>query len=477
MRLKKLFIQTIGCQMNVYDSDRIEQVLTPLNYVRTNEAAEADLIIVNTCAIREKAEQKVFSFLGRMAGLKRSRPELLIGVGGCVAQQLGEGILKRAPYVDVVFGTHAIGRLAAMIEKLEAERCRLTDVALSGGMDAFDTTAVPAGNGSVTRFVTIMQGCDNYCTYCVVPYVRGREASRPPDSIIEEIESLTAGGVREVTLLGQNVNSYGRKEGHCSFSALLARVNSVSNLYRIRFTTSHPKDLSDDLCRSFRDLEKLCKHIHLPVQSGSNRVLKRMNRKYTREQYLEKVDQLRTMCPEIALSSDFIAGFPGETEADFEQTLELIRTVQFDSLFAFQYSDRPNARAAQFENKVEEEEKSRRLQALLDVQERITLEKHRRLVGSNQEILVEGFSKKIADGGQTGDTEAGLSTGQWSGRTTTNRIVHFEQNHQPNRPKRVFTGELVQVTIRKAHAHSLWGTPSGIEPVLPRLKGADSHAA
>ena len=477
MHAKKLYIQTIGCQMNVYDSGRIEQQLIPLDYTITTEVADADLVIVNTCAIREKAEQKVFSFLGRMAGIKRRRPELLIGVGGCVAQQLGERIWNRAPYVDVIFGTHAIGRLGAMIAKVQDDGRRQVDVALTEGMDVFETPAAPVGDESITRFVTIMQGCDNYCTYCVVPYVRGREASRPPGRIIEEIERLVAGGVREVTLLGQNVNSYGRKEGHCSFSELLTRVNTIDRLYRIRFTTSHPKDLSTDLCRSFRDLEKLCKHIHLPVQSGSNRVLRRMNRKYTREKYCEKIAQLRTLCPDIAISSDFITGFPGETESDFEETLDLIRTVRFDSLFAFQYSDRPNARAAQFGDKVDEREKRRRLKILLQLQEQITLEKHRNLVGTIQEVLVEGLRHKAAAGGQSGPAADAQPSGQWTGRTTTNRIVHFEQSAVSNASNGVFTGKLVRVTIQKAHAHSLWGVPAGIGPVLPTLKGADSHAA
>jgi tRNA-2-methylthio-N6-dimethylallyladenosine synthase len=472
MRTKKLYIQTIGCQMNVYDSGRIAQQLAPLNYAITSEAADADLVIVNTCAIRDKAEQKVFSFLGRMAGLKRKRPELLIGVGGCVAQQLGERVWNRAPYVDVVFGTHAIERLGTMIAKVETQRCRWVDVALSDGLETFETPAAADGNGSVTRFVTIMQGCDNFCSYCVVPYVRGPEASRSPERIIGEIENLVAAGVREVTLLGQNVNSYGRKEKHCSFPQLLSRVNALENLVRIRFTTSNPKDLSDQLCRSFRDLEKLCKHIHLPVQSGSNRVLRKMNRHYTREQYLEKVEQLRALCPEIAISSDFITGFPGETESDFEQTLDLIRTVRFDSVFAFQYSDRPNARAARFENKVGPEEKSRRLQALLKLQERITLEKHQDLLGSTQEVLVEGLNQK----GPAGPAELKMAASgawQWTGRTTTNRIVHFA----PAVSKRIFTGKLVRVTIQKARAHSLWGVPAGNQPDVPTLKGANSHAA
>ncbi len=239
-----------------------------------------------------------------------------------------------------------------------------------------------------------MQGCDNYCTYCVVPYVRGREASRRPEDIIAEIERLAAAGVREVTLLGQNVNSYGEKEGLCSFPELLTRVNAVDGLLRIRFTTSHPKDLSTALCRAFRDLPKLCRHIHLPVQSGSNPVLKRMNRRYTRENYLEKVAELRKYCPQIAISSDFIVGFPGEEPADFEQTLDLIRTVEFDSLFAFKYSDRPEAPASRFNDKVPEREQNMRLQRLLEEQDRITLFKHRSLLGSIQEVLVEGVNRR-----------------------------------------------------------------------------------
>jgi tRNA-2-methylthio-N6-dimethylallyladenosine synthase len=476
MDQKKLFIQTIGCQMNVYDSERIAGVLAPLNYKTTNAIETADLIIVNTCAIRQKAEQKVFSFLGRLARMKQKKPHLIIGVGGCVAQQEGEKIFERVPFIDVVFGTHAIGRLAGMIKRVEKKHCRLVDVELAAEIDAFEALQDFRSDGKITSFVTIMQGCDNYCTYCVVPYVRGTEASRHPDKIIQEIQDLVACGVREVTLLGQNVNSYGQKEGHGSFPQLLARINAIPDLYRIRFTTSHPKDLSSDLSQAFRDLDKLCKHIHLPVQSGSDLILKRMNRKYNRGRYLAKVDELRQFCPDIAISSDFIVGFPGETDQDFEQTLDLIQMVGYDSVFAFKYSDRPSAPAARFSDKISEKEKNKRLQILLESQDEITVKKHRALVGSTREILVEGLSKKqvTIDSPKPGQ-ENGRQ--QWTGRTSTNRIVNFEQEQHLQKHNRSFTGRLVQVKIKKAYTHSLWGTPVRIEPKSITLKGEHSYAA
>ncbi len=327
------------------------------------------MIIANTCAIREKAEQKVFSFLGRVAHLKRKKPNLILGVGGCVAQQEGFKILERVPYLDLVFGTHAIGRLPGMIERIEAKKCRIVDVEMPEGIDESVFSAYTDDKDKVTSFVTIMQGCDNYCTYCVVPFVRGREASRSPEKIIKEIRSLVESGIKEVTLLGQNVNSFGKKEGLCSFSKLLSLINEIDGLLRIRFTTSHPKDLSDDLIYTFKNLDKLCRHIHLPVQSGSDRILKRMNRKYSRDYYLAKVDKLRNICPDIAVTSDFIVGFPGETEDDFNETLDLIKTVQYDDIFAFKYSDRPKAPSALFRHKISEQDKKDRLIELLKLQE------------------------------------------------------------------------------------------------------------
>ena len=315
---KYLYINTIGCQMNVYDSEQIAKGLKSLQYKMTSSIEKADLIIVNTCAIREKAEQKVYSFLGRLAGLKRKKPALMIGVGGCVAQQEGAKILERVPHLDLVFGTNAIVRLPDIVKVIESKRCRIVDVEMSEQIEEFEFVKQRRDREKTTAFVTLMQGCDNYCTYCVVPYVRGRETSRHPENIVQEIRCLVEAGVREVTLLGQNVNSYGKKEGLCTFPELLRHVNDTDGLLRIRFTTSHPKDLSENLIFAFKGLEKLCNHIHLPIQSGSNRVLKSMNRKYTREIYLEKIDKLRHTFTEIYITSDIILFFEGETTADFE---------------------------------------------------------------------------------------------------------------------------------------------------------------
>ena len=477
MKPKRLYIQTIGCQMNAYDSERIAGAMADLNYKKTLDIEEANLIIVNTCAIREKAEQKVYSFLGRLNRMKMRRPELVIGVGGCVAQQQGERIFERAPYVDIVFGTHAVARLPDLIAKTEKGFSRVVDVDTATSIDPVERPRnITESSGSVTRFVTIMQGCDNFCTYCVVPYVRGREASRRPENIITEIEGLVETGVREVTLLGQNVNSYGKKEGLCSFTELLERISNVDGLMRIRFTTSHPKDLSTALCRSFRDLPKLCRHIHLPVQSGSNRILERMNRRYTRESYLEKVLELRQYCADIAITSDFIVGFPGERRDDFNQTLDLIRTVEYDSLFAFNYSDRPEAPANRFKEKIPDEEKNHRLQTLLALQDRVTLRKNRAFIGTEQKILVEGLGKKRRRvSGSRGESMANAT--QWTGRTVTNKIVNFETEDLPNSTRENLTGRLVRVRIEKAYAHSLWGIPLAFGKTPAAVKGEKSYAA
>lgn len=459
--------------MNVYDSDKIAQGLDPMGYRLTDSPDKADMIIVNTCAIREKAVQKVFSYLGRVAGLKQARPDLIIGVGGCVAQQEGARILKRAPYVDLVFGTHAIGRLPSLLDRIEKKRQRVVDVEMGTRIEEPDGAVVPRGETEVSRFVTIMHGCDNYCTYCVVPYVRGRESSRQPDHILAEIHDLVANGVREVTLLGQNVNSYGQKEGLPDFTTLLEKINDISGLKRIRFTTSHPKDLSETLIGAFGRLDKVCHHIHLPVQSGADPILKRMNRNYTSAQYLDKINQLRTICPDIAITSDIIVGFPGETETDFAATIDLIETVGYDGLFAFKYSDRPNAPATRFSEKVAEQVKDQRLQKVLALQEAITLEKNRSLVGQTQEVLVESYRLK-----PTGDgVEAGA--GQWTGRTSTNKIVHMPaEDAGQGQAGDIDQGLLIPVLIEKAFAHSLWGLPDGSGArTASGSKGESSHAA
>ncbi|MGB2688522.1 MAG: tRNA (N6-isopentenyl adenosine(37)-C2)-methylthiotransferase MiaB [Desulfobacterales bacterium] len=473
MKTKYLYINTIGCQMNVYDSEQIARGLKSLQYEMTPFLEKADLIIVNTCAIREKAEQKVFSFLGRLAGLKKKRPDLIIGVGGCVAQQEGAKILKRVPYLDLVFGTNAIDRLPNAIQAILSKKCRIVDIEMSDQIKELDFITNGVDKTEVSRFVTIMQGCDNYCTYCVVPYVRGRETSREPENIINEIRRLVESGVREVTLLGQNVNSYGMKEGLCTFPELLRRINDIDGLLRIRFTTSHPKDLSENLIHAFKDLDKLCHHIHLPIQSGSNRILKRMNRKYTREIYLEKVDKLRNTCPGIAITSDIIVGFPGETKTDFQETLDLIRTVEFDGLFAFKYSDRPNASAARFSDKILEDEKKQRLQQVLDLQDQFTTRKNKTLKDSIQSVLVEGFSKKQNQINKQNSSQ----DVQWTGRTSTNKIVNFFNNNDTDSCTENVMGRLVNVRILQTFSHSLWGETNGKEPTSFGLRGGKSYVA
>ncbi|MFO7709844.1 MAG: tRNA (N6-isopentenyl adenosine(37)-C2)-methylthiotransferase MiaB [Desulfobacterales bacterium] len=464
MQPKSFYIHTIGCQMNVADSEQMAAALAPMGYGPSPALESADLVIVNTCSVRAKAEQKAFSILGRLADIKRRRPEVIVGVAGCVAQQEGEGILARAPYVDIVVGTRALHRLPAHVRRVEAERCRIVDVAMS---PAAPDPPTHRAAGPVCRFVTIMRGCDNFCAYCVVPYVRGREASRPPEEILRDIGDAVEAGAREVTLLGQNVNSYGQKEGYGTFAELLARVNEIPGLLRMRFTTSHPKDLTTELMGCFAGLERLCPHIHLPVQSGSDRVLARMHRGYTREHYLDKVSKLRDTCPGIAVTSDMIVGFPGESEADFEQTLELIRKVRFDGLFAFMYSDRPNAPARQFADKVPDALSRDRLHALLALQDDITFARNTALVGSKQRVLVEGGGRRPAAAGPFEVERA-----QWTGRTGGNKIVHFHAG-----AGRVDAGSLVTVRIEKAMAHSLRGVVAEDATADRTLKGGAQDAA
>ncbi len=386
------------------------------------------------------------------------------------------------PHLDLVFGTHALGRLPALVRRIEAEGCRLVDVGPAGGIQHPAGCPEPLPRGpKVSRFVTIMQGCDNFCTYCVVPHVRGREVSRTPEAILEEVRRLVAAGVREVTLLGQNVNSYGLKEGLCSFADLLGRIDAVPGLERLRFTTSHPKDLSDALVRAFGDLERLCHHIHLPVQSGSNRVLERMNRRYTREVYLQRVARLRAVRPDIAITSDIIVGFPGEEPADFQDTLALVREVEFDGLFAFKYSDRPSAPASRFGDKVPEALKQRRLQTLLALQEESTLRKNQALVGSLQKVLVEGAGRRIP-GLSPGAPVSGLPARgegqrQWTGRTSGFKIVHFCGPEEPaggTFTNAVDAGMVIDVQIERAYAHSLRGTPA--RPAIPPRGAAQGES-
>ncbi len=428
---KKLYIKTYGCQMNVADSEQMALALAA-EYELTDQPEEADLYLINTCAIRRKAEEKVHSLVGRLRALKRRRPHLLLGVGGCVAQQEGERLLQRASHVDVVFGTQVIHRLPELLDRRRRSGRRLVD---TGGTTEVPHLCGPQTAGAVQKLVTIMQGCDNFCTYCVVPYVRGRERSRPAAAIIAEVEAFVSQGGKEVTLLGQNVNSYGRGLPEpVSFPSLLRRLAAIPGLARLRFTTSHPRDLSDELIACFAELPALCEHIHLPVQAGSDRVLARMGRGYSRAEYLEKVRRLRRACPEIALSTDLIVGFPGETEEDFQATLDLMREAAFDSAFSFKYSPRPQTAAASLAGQVPEEVKTARLARLQAVQEELGWASQQRLVGKVGEVLVEGCSKQ--------------QNGQLCGRLRSNQVVNF--TGPP-----ALIGQLVQVQVTKAHRHSL----------------------
>jgi tRNA-2-methylthio-N6-dimethylallyladenosine synthase len=436
LETKKLYIQTFGCQMNVQDSEKMAALLLNSGYETTDDPERADLIIVNTCSIREKAAQKIFSQLGRYRAVKDQNAKLIIGVGGCLAQQLGERLFRRVPYLDLVFGTHQIHRLPEMIYALEQERSRKVETAFCERVRSLDIMAQPTA-GAINTFVTIMQGCNNCCSYCVVPRLRGREESRRLSEIIREIETLARQGIREVTLLGQNVNSYGQTQGEGSdFADLIRAIGEIPGIERIRFTTSHPKDLSPKLIACFGTVSALCEHIHLPVQSGSDRVLGRMNRGYTAEGYREKVAALREACPEISITSDVIVGFPGEEERDFQETLELMQKVRFDNLFSFQYSEREGTAAAGMDHAVCGSVKRERLQILQALQADYTLEKNKARLGRTEAVLVEGLSKNECK--------------EMTGRTRGNRIVNFLGT-----PRLI--GKTVAVRITRAFLHSLRG--------------------
>jgi tRNA-2-methylthio-N6-dimethylallyladenosine synthase len=429
-------IATMGCQMNEYDSDHVGQLLQAEDFKPTEDPIRADLILINTCAVRDKAEQKAYSLLGRMIGLKKRKPNMILGVMGCIAQNKGSALIERFPGLDFVLGTREIESVPGILEKLTREGGKVV------AADLTKRSTFPSANSDYFKdrlksFVTIMEGCNNFCSYCIVPYVRGREVSRRPEEIIEETKELVSQGVKEVTLLGQNVNSYrsGGSQAEGEFSTLLRKLNSIEGLLRIRFTTSHPKDLSDDLIHCFADLEKLCPHVHLPLQSGSNQVLKSMKRGYTRERYVELAEKLRRVNPHVALTSDMIVGFPGETERDFEMTLDMVKTIQFDNIFSFKYSDREGTLASAMEPKVPSQERAARLQALQQLQKEITLNKNRRLVGQSAEVLVEGRSKK---------------GNELTGRTGSNKVVNFPCKSE-------LLGHLVQVKIKNAYINSLKG--------------------
>ena len=435
---KSYFIQTFGCQMNEHDSETIAGMLEEMGYVESPSRDTADIIVMNTCSVRENADNRFFGQLGIMKKVRERRPGTVVAVCGCMMQQ--EHIIRRLKekysWVDIIFGTMSIHEFPQLLKDCLDKKekvmkiCQEQEKIIEG---------LPAHRKFKHKsFVNIMNGCNNFCTYCIVPYTRGRERSREPEEILAEIRGLVADGVKEVTLLGQNVNSYGNGCGFgCDFAELIRRINAIEGLERIRFMTSHPKDLSDRLIAAFSDCEKLCHHIHLPVQSGSSEVLRRMNRHYTKEGYIDLVERIRSAVPDIALTTDIIVGFPGETEADFEDTLDLVRKVRFDSAFTFLYSVRTGTPAAEYEDQIPEEVKHQRFERLVDTLNEITAEKNALYQNRTVEVLVEGESAR---------GEAGT----WSGRTDTFKLVNFDCD-------RDLTGQLVNIRITDAKTFSLFG--------------------
>ncbi|MCW8902551.1 tRNA (N6-isopentenyl adenosine(37)-C2)-methylthiotransferase MiaB [Sedimenticola sp.] len=434
----KLYIKTFGCQMNEYDSDKMSDLLRESHgYTLTDRPEEADLLLLNTCSIREKAQEKVFSQLGRWRPWKEQRPELVIGVGGCVASQEGDAIRERAPYVDLVFGPQTLHRLPEMLDTARRERTPVVDISFPE-IEKFDRLPEPRSDGP-SAFVSIMEGCSKYCTFCVVPYTRGEEISRPFDDVLAEVAALAAQGVREVNLLGQNVNAYRgvMDDGSIADLALLIQyVAAINGIDRIRFTTSHPMEFSDSLIAVYGEVPELVSHLHLPVQSGSDRVLAMMKRGHTAFDYKAKIRRLRELRPDLSLSSDFIIGFPGETEQDFEHTMNLIEQIGFDHSFSFIYSARPGTPAAELPDDVPLTVKQARLERLQQRIMEMAQQISRRMVGSVQRVLVERHAKKDRQ--------------QLAGRTENNRVVNFDG------PEGLI-GQFVDIRITEALPNSLRG--------------------
>ncbi len=445
--VKKLYIKTFGCQMNEYDSEKIADLLHATQGMeQTDNPNDADMILFNTCSVREKAQEKVFHDLGRVRSLKRANPDLLIGVGGCVASQEGATIIKRAPYVDVVFGPQTLHRLPQLIEARKITGQSQVDITFPE-IEKFDQLPesliqLKGRTGRVSAFVSIMEGCSKYCSFCVVPYTRGEEVSRPLSDVLVEVTRLVDQGIKEVTLLGQNVNAYrglmedGAECDVADLALLLEYINEIPGIERIRYTTSHPREFTVRLIETYEKLPKLVSHVHLPVQSGSDRILAAMKRGYTTLEYKSIVRKLRAVRPDISLTSDFIIGFPGETEADFEATMKLIEEVNFDDSFSFIYSPRPGTPAAEMSDNTPHEIKQDRLQRIQERIQRQAQAVSQRMVGTTQHILVEGISKK--------------NPSELCGRTDNNRMVNFAGDFD-------VTGHFIVVEITAALSHSLRG--------------------
>jgi tRNA-2-methylthio-N6-dimethylallyladenosine synthase len=436
---KKVFIRTFGCQMNEYDSDKMADVLAASDgYEKTSDPAEADLILFNTCSVREKAQEKVFADLGRVKPLKRAKPGVLIGVGGCVASQEGEEIVRRAPYVDLVFGPQTLHRLPELIAERRATGRPQVDISFPE-IEKFDHLP-PARVEGASAFVSIMEGCSKYCTFCVVPYTRGEEVSRPFDDVLAEVRHLAASGVKEVVLLGQNVNAYrgSLADGEIAdFALLLAHVARIEAIERIRYTTSHPLEFTQRLVDAHARIPKLAAQVHLPVQAGSDRVLAAMKRGYTTMEYKSIIRRLRAARPDVSISSDFIVGFPGETEEDFDQTMKLVDEIRFDGSFSFVFSSRPGTPAANLRDDTPQAAKLARLQRLQKRLQELAGEYSRAMVGTRQRVLVEGPSKK--------------DVRELAARTENNRVVNFQGDRR-------LVGQFVEVDITAALPHSLRGS-------------------
>ena len=434
---KHFYIETWGCQMNEEDSEKLSGMLKRIGYTRTENKEEAGIILFNTCCVRENAENKVFGNLGALKKLKKKNPDLIIGICGCMMQQEGmaDRILKEFPYVNIIFGTHNAYKFPEYLNRVRTEGVQIKEIF---NKETEIVEGLPIDReSSVKAFVTIMYGCNNFCTYCIVPYVRGRERSRKPEDILKEIRELVAQGYKEITLLGQNVNSYGKGlEEDVDFAKLLRMINEIEGLERVRFMTSHPKDLTHDVIMAIKECDKLCEQIHLPVQSGSNSILKKMNRHYTKEYYLDLIKKIKEQIPGVTLTTDIIVGFPGETEEDFQETLELVKEVGYSSAFTFIYSRRNNTPADMMLNQVSEEDKHHRFNRLIAAVNERVIAQNKAEEGNILEVLVEGNSKNDAE--------------KLTGRTRTGRLVNFTGEN-------VNVGELVNVKITRAQNFSLIG--------------------
>lgn len=434
MKQAKVFIKTYGCQMNELDSEFIMGDVLARGFDQARSESDADIILLNTCCVREMAERKALGKMGLLGQMKREKPDLILGICGCMAQKRKQQLLNEMPFLDIVCGTAQMGQLPEMISSVQKSRARQLRVE-DDSVGELDFGAARR-KSSVKAFVSIMRGCDNYCSYCVVPYVRGRERSRPPEQILAEIEKLAERGYKEVTLLGQNVNSYGKGlAGKCDLVGLLEQINLIKGVERVRFVTSHPKDIGLRLVEAIAQFDKVCEHLHFPLQSGSDRILQLMNRKYAFHDYVRIVDALRTAIPDIALGTDIIVGFPSETEEDFEETVEAMRRIEYDSAFIFKYSTRENTAAAKLPDDVPLEKKKERNRILLQLQQEISLRKNRVAIGEEVEVLVEGPSKR--------------NPNKMMGRTRQNKIAVFDGSSQ-------LVGEILNLTVTDATALTLF---------------------